>query len=649
MSLDLVASMEKKETRKNRRSNLALLYGMMFRYWPYVIAGLISMVLFALFSGVSVTVLVPLFDYVFTPQEVAIVHHNPAEIFSALSADISGFVQSQGSLFKLRSFSQLSPLWEALKETMMISDSISLLYLLCIVMMILIVLKNLSYFANRAFFIVLRGRTVKDMRDYMFGRYLNQSLEFFSKNKVGDAIVRMVNDVEIVSNQYINAIFNGLRDITSVVVYMYIALFLNAELFLYSILIVPLLAFTVGYLGKKIKKYSKRIQSQLSVMFNAVEEVLNSIKIVKAFRREEHEHKEFEKINKRHLKLWQKSQIYAAMSVPFSELNSVLTGVVVVILGGKMILDPASNFSLGDFTAFLFAVFSMLHPLKVLSQLYADIKKAGVSLDRIALVLNDESDIKDHPDMVDKKSFDSRISFENVDFYYKPGVEVIKNLSLTINKGEKVAFVGASGGGKTTVTNLVNRMYDVKSGAIKIDGIDIRKIRLDDLRHLFGVVTQESILFSKSIRENIAYGAKGELDGETIKTAAQIAHAEEFILQFPDGYDQVLDTKGQNLSGGQRQRLCIARAIVGDPPILIFDEATSALDTESEKMVQDAINEATKNRTVIMVAHRLSTILESDKIFVLDKGEVISQGSHEELLKSCPRYQYLCELQFGIT
>ena len=622
---------------------------MMFRYWPYVIAGLISMVLFALFSGVSVTVLVPLFDYVFTPQEVAIVHHNPAEIFSALSADISGFVQSQGSLFKLRSFSQLSPLWEALKETMMISDSISLLYLLCIVMMILIVLKNLSYFANRAFFIVLRGRTVKDMRDYMFGRYLNQSLEFFSKNKVGDAIVRMVNDVEIVSNQYINAIFNGLRDITSVVVYMYIALFLNAELFLYSILIVPLLAFTVGYLGKKIKKYSKRIQSQLSVMFNAVEEVLNSIKIVKAFRREEHEHKEFEKINKRHLKLWQKSQIYAAMSVPFSELNSVLTGVVVVILGGKMILDPASNFSLGDFTAFLFAVFSMLHPLKVLSQLYADIKKAGVSLDRIALVLNDESDIKDHPDMVSKDSFDNQISFENVDFYYKAGTEVIKNLSLTIKKGEKVAFVGASGGGKTTVTNLVNRMYDVKSGAIKIDGIDIRMIRLDDLRHLFGVVTQESILFSKSVRENIAYGAKGELDGETIKTAAQIAHAEEFILQFPDGYDQVLDTKGQNLSGGQRQRLCIARAIVGDPPILIFDEATSALDTESEKMVQDAINEATKNRTVIMVAHRLSTILESDKIFVLDKGEVISQGSHEELLKNCPRYQYLCELQFGIT
>lgn len=649
MSIDLVAFMEKKETRKNRRSNLGLLYRMMFRYWPYVIAGLISMILFALFGGVSITVLVPLFDFVFAPQEVAIVHHNPAEIFNALSADISSFIHSQGSLIKLISSGQFGALWETLKETMLVSDSIGLLYLLCIAMVILIVFKNLAYFANRYFFIVLRGRTVKDMRDYMFGRYLNQSLEFFSQNKVGDAIVRMVNDVEIVSNQYINAVFNGLRDISSVLVYMAIALFLNAELFLYSIIIVPLLAFTVGYLGKKIKKYSKRIQSQLSVMFNAVEEVLNSIKIVKAFRREDYEHKEFEKINRKHLKLWQKSQVYAAMSVPFSELNTVLTGVVVVILGGQMIVDPARSFSLGDFTAFLFAVFSMLHPLKVLSQLYADMKKAGVSLDRIALVLNDESDIKDHPDMIEKKSFEREISFENVGFYYKEGAEVIKNLSIKINKGEKVAFVGASGGGKTTVTNLVNRMYDVKSGAIKIDGIDIRRIRLDDLRHLFGVVTQESILFSKSIRDNIAYGAYDEIGDDAIIAAAQIAHAEEFIMEFPMGYEQILDTKGQNLSGGQKQRLCIARAIVGDPPILIFDEATSALDTESEKKVQDAINEATKNRTVIMVAHRLSTILESDRIFVLDKGEVIGQGSHEELLKSCPRYQYLCELQFGIS
>lgn len=641
--------MEKRKVKRNRRSNLALLYGMMLRYWQYIIAGLVSMVLFALFSGVSITILVPLFDFVFAPQEVEIIYHQPAEIFSALSSDISGFIQDQGSLLKLRSPSQLSPLWEALKETMTVSDSIALLYLLCLVMVLLILLKNLSYFSNRVFFIVLRGRTVRDMRSYMFRRYLNQSLEFFSHNKVGDAIVRMVNDVEIVSNQYIHALFNGLRDLSSVVVYMYIALFLNAELFLYSILVVPLLALTVGYLGKKIKKYSKRIQSQLSVMFNTVEEVLNSIKIVKAFRREDYEHKEFEKINRKHLKLWQKSQIYSSMSVPFSELNSVLTGVVVVILGGRMIINPESSFSLGDFTAFLFAVFSMLHPLKVLSQLYADMKKAGVSLDRIALVLNDESHIKDHPDMVSKKSFDSQIRFQNVDFYYKPGVDVIKNLSLTINKGEKVAFVGASGGGKTTVTNLVNRMYDVKNGGIFIDGIDIRTIALDDLRHLFGVVTQESVLFSKTVWENIAYGAKGEIDRQTIENAAKIAHADEFIREFPAGYDQMLDTKGQNLSGGQKQRLCIARAIVGDPPILIFDEATSALDTESEKKVQDAINEATKNRTVIMVAHRLSTILKSDKIFVLDKGEIISQGSHEELLKSCPRYQYLCELQFGIS
>ncbi|MDZ4122479.1 MAG: ATP-binding cassette domain-containing protein, partial [Candidatus Cloacimonadaceae bacterium] len=206
--------------------------------------------------------------------------------------------------------------------------------------------------------------------------------------------------------------------------------------------------------------------------------------------------------------------------------------------------------------------------------------------------------------------------------------------------------VGSSGGGKTTLANLINRMYDVKEGSIKIDGIDIRKIKLDDLRRLFGVVTQDSILFTKSMRENIAYGSWDQLSDEQIVNATKVAHAYEFISQYPQGLDTMLDTKGSNLSGGQRQRLCIARAIVGDPPVLIFDEATSALDSESERLVQDAINEATKNRTVIIIAHRLSTILSSDVIVVVEKGRIIGCGKHEELLESCPRYHYLSSLQF---
>jgi subfamily B ATP-binding cassette protein MsbA len=268
-------------------------------------------------------------------------------------------------------------------------------------------------------------------------------------------------------------------------------------------------------------------------------------------------------------------------------------------------------------------------------------------MDRIALVLNQQSSIQDHANAISKPRFEDAIVFEDVDFYYKPGKNVLDKLNLKIKKGQKVAFVGASGGGKTTVTNLINRLYDVKGGRILLDGIDIRQIKLDDLRALFGVVTQDSVLFTRSIRDNIAYGSRKTLSDSDIRRAAQIAHADEFIESFPDQYDQLLDIKGLNLSGGQRQRLCIARAIVGNPPILIFDEATSALDTESERKVQDAIDEATKNRTVILIAHRLSTILKADIIVVLEDGKIMGIGSHEQLLAGNERYQTLYNLQFN--
>ena len=628
-------------------SKIILLFRMMLRYWPYMVAGLVAMGLFALFSGFSITLMVPLFDYVFNPNKPEIQYHNSSEIIDAIQQRLATFTGEHGSLLRVNSLADLTPLWDSLKELMLVSDSLSLLYLLCMVIVVLMLLKNICYFANRSFFVMLRGKTIRDLRNYMFRRYLNQSLEFYGKNQVGDAIVRMVNDVEIVSNQFIFALFNSIRDFSTVIVYMYIALFLNARLFAYSILVVPILTFSLGFLGKKIKKYSRRIQNQISAMFSVVEEVLNSIKIVKAFRREDDEFKDFQKINHKHLKQWQRSQIYAAMNVPLSELNTTITGVVVVIIGGGMILNPAAGFSLGDFTAFLFAVFSMLHPLKSITQLYTEVKKAGVSLDRIALVLNQVSSIQDAPDAEPKPDFEREIVFDKVAFYYKPGKYVLQDFSLTIRKGQKIAFVGASGGGKTTVTNLINRMYDVKEGHILIDGIDIRKIKLDDLRSLFGVVTQDSVLFTKTVRDNIAYGSRKNVTDEEIQTAARIAHADEYIQNLPDKYDQMLDIKGLNLSGGQRQRLCIARAIVGNPPILIFDEATSALDTESERKVQDAIDEATKNRTVLLVAHRLSTILKADKIVVLEAGKIVGVGSHEELLQTNERYQTLYKLQFN--
>ena len=636
-----------KTKQPQRKTNLMLIFSVMLKYWYHGVMGLITMLFFAFFSGVSITLVIPLFDYVFKAQKVEILYPSYDSFLRAASSAIAQFHQNIGSWLSIRSLDQLKPLLEQLKAIMLHTDSLALLYIICIFVVIVVLLKNIFFYANRMFFVILRGRTIRDLRDYMFRRYLSQGMDFYNQNQVGDAIVRMVNDVDNVSNQFIYSIFNMIRDLSTILVYIVIVVTLNAKLFMLALLVLPIFTITVSFMGRKIKKYSKRIQDQLSTMFSTVEEVLNSMRIVKAFRREDIEYEAFSVINRKHLRLWQRSMAYSSLNVPISELNSTLTGVVVIILGGKLILDPNSGFSLGNFTAFLFALFSMLHPLKSITQMYAEIKKALISLDRIALVLNQQSSIQDVADPVLKTEFSSQIKLEHVDFCYKKGKYVLKDVSLNIEKGSRVAFVGSSGGGKTTLANLLNRMYDVSGGSVFMDGIDIRKIKLNDLRGLFGIVTQDSILFTKTIRQNIAYGSIEAVSDEQIRNAARIAHADEFVEEFADQYDQMLDTKGLNLSGGQRQRICIARAIVADPPILIFDEATSALDTDSEKKVQDAIDDATRNRTVIMIAHRLSTILKCDRIVVLEEGKIVGSGSHEELLQSCARYQHLYNLQFN--
>ncbi|MDZ4182719.1 MAG: ABC transporter transmembrane domain-containing protein, partial [Candidatus Cloacimonadaceae bacterium] len=358
--------------------------------------------LFAFFSGMSITLVIPLFDFVFNPDKQVILYHSYDTFLAALWNSVSAFFAENGGVFAIRSLDSLAPLWESVKAIMMQTDSLALLYVLCVFVLATIGCKNLFFFTHRVLFVQLRGRTIRDVRNMMFQRYMNQSLEFYNQNQVGDAIVRMVNDVEIVSEQFIRALLEAMRDIVTILVYMRIAMMLNSELFVYSIIVLPVFSLTVGYLGKKIKKYSRRIQAQLSSMFSAVEEALNSMKIVKAFRREDSEFQNFNRINGRHLKMWRKAQVYGSMNVPISEINTALTGVVVIIIGGKMILAPGSTFSLGDFTAFLFALFSMLHPLKVITQMYSEIKKALVSLERISLVMNQESSIRDKADAVSK-------------------------------------------------------------------------------------------------------------------------------------------------------------------------------------------------------------------------------------------------------
>ncbi len=627
-------------------TSLFRLYKIMLRYWVYLVVGLIFMFGYAALSGVTVTMVIPLFDHVFGKHEGEMIYKNLSDLTPAVSQFIRDVGTQIKNIFSSSATSNFRPLSDELKKMLSQTEPLFLLYLICATVIVITLIKNIFFYINKVMFANLRGKTIMSIRNAMFEKYLNQSLAFFNVNKVGDSIVRMVNDVDIVNDMLLFPLVNCVRDLVLMAVYISIAVSINAQLFLYSLIILPVFSVLLSLLGKKVKKYSRRIQTKFSDMFSNIEEVLNNMRIVKAFSRENRELIKFKQINRKYFEFWRKSVIYAGINVPLSELTGTLIGVIIILLGGNLILSPDSNFKLGSFTAFLLAIFSMQHPIKELTQAYANIKKAQVSLDRIFFVLNQKSEIKNSDNPIPKRSFDKNIVLNNVSFSYNLETEVLKNISFEINKGEKVAFVGSSGSGKTTLVNLLPRMYDITHGEILIDGINIKEIELKDLRMLFGTVTQDSILFSDTIANNIRYGSLQEISDELIREAARISYADEYINSLPNRYDEMLHQKGANLSGGQKQRLCIARAIISNPPILIFDEATSALDTESEQKVQQAIDQATQNRTVLVIAHRLSTVLSADKIVVIDKGRIVGIGKHAELLKICPRYQTLYHLQF---
>ncbi len=629
------------------KKNVVRIIKIMLSHWGYLVSGLFFMLGFALFSGTSVTLAIPLMDNVFKSSSDLILYKDVTSFFVAIQNTISQFAATHGSLFQITNKEAIEPLLDNLNTVMLHTDSHLLLWIISGAMILIIILKNIFFYGQRVLFANLRGRTIKDIRDLIYKKYLYQSLAFFNENKVGDSLVRMVSDVQIIGNFFVNSLFNSLRELLLIIIFAWIALWLNPKLFLLSLILLPIFSFVVSLLGNKIKKYSKRIQQQSSNMFSNVEEKLNSMRIVKAFSREQFEMDRFKDINNKHFKFWRKSRIYHAFNIPLSELNSVITGVIVLMIGGYQVLDPKVNFSIGTFFAFMLAIFSMLHPMKAITKAYTNIRKALVSLDRISEILNRESEISESSSITEKKSFENTIEYKNVSFAYIGSVNVLNGINLKINKGEKIALVGGSGSGKTTMVNLLERMYDATGGEILIDNENIKNYKLKDLRNLMGTVTQESILFSDTISNNISYGTLRAVTNEDITNAAQTAFADEFIDTLPKQYETLLHTRASNLSGGQKQRLCIARAIVADPPILIFDEATSALDTEAEKKVQKAIEQATKNRTVIVIAHRLSTILSSDKIVVMDSGKIVGLGKHEELIKTCNRYQTLYDLQFN--
>lgn len=631
---------------KDSWRHLLRIYRIMLNYWGYMISGLITMVGFALVSGVSITMVIPLFDYVFRKSStVAVMYFNSTDLIGAVGA-VVGKLFGSGHMMTNMNREYLSALTTELGMVLEATEPALLLKWICFSIISLVVFKNILFYLNKIFFANLRGNVVKDARIMLFEKYLYSSLSFLGKNRIGDSIIRITGDVATVSNLCIASLFNMLRNLILVVIYASTAMILNARLFLISMAIVPVYALIVSFLGGKLKKYARRQRDQSAHLYSTIAEKLDNMYVVKAFVQEQHELTLFKRINQHFFKYWRKSILYSAINTPLSEMNGTMVGVLILIVGGGHVISGET--SLGGFTAFLFAVFSTLSPIKKLTKSYINIKKASIALERVAEILDLPPEVAVSDNSVAKKTFDEGIVVDNISFSYGDNEPVLKNVSFTIAKGERVALVGKSGSGKTTLVNLLPRLYDVTEGAMSIDGVPLTQVNIHDLRRLFGIVTQESVLFSDTIEANLSYGATGKVALERIKQAAKIAYADEFIESLPKQYQEEIQPRGSNFSGGQKQRLCIARAILNDPPILIFDEATSALDSDAENKVQRAIEQATTNRTVVVIAHRLSTIVSSDKIIVMDAGRIVGMGKSDELLQSCPEYRTLYDLQFNV-
>ena len=516
------------------------------------------------------------------------------------------------------------------------------LTLVIILVISIVFLKNLFNYAALFFMTFLRNGMLRDMRNDMYDKVLSLPIPFFSERKKGDIIARMTSDVNEVKNAAMVVLEVIVREPLTILFTIVTMWIMNYKLTLFVFLFTPVAGYIISAIGKRLKKSSHLVQKENSQFLSLIEESLSGLKIIKGFNAEPLFSKKFKKITQNIYRYTNTMINRQNLAHPLSEFLGILVIVAIVWYGGKLVLDEKS-LSPAVFIAFIALAYNVLTPAKAIAKASYAIQKGMASVERIFNILEAKSPLEDKPGALEKKSFDKDIRFENVSFKYELD-DVLKDVNFELKKGEMLALVGQSGSGKSTIANLLMRFYDVTGGAIKIDGIDIRDITKKSLRDLMGLVTQDSILFNDTVKNNIALGKPGASMEEIIQ-AAKIANAHDFIMELPQAYDTNIGDSGNKLSGGQKQRLNIARAILKNPPVMVMDEATSALDTESEKLVQDALDKLMKNRTSIVIAHRLSTIKNADKIIVLHKGRIIEIGNHKELMDKKGTYHNLIMLQ----
>ena len=506
------------------------------------------------------------------------------------------------------------------------------------------VLKTSCYFASSAVMIPLRTGIVRDIRVMVYNKLLSLPMGYYSKQKKGDIIARMSGDVNEIETSIVSSLDMLIKNPILIICYFAALIYLSWELTLFTVTVVPVMAWGMSAIGKKLKRKSLEAQDKWSETMAQLDETLGGLRIIKAFIAEDKMKERFANTANQYRKAYSKVAVRQASAHPVSELLGSIMIMIVLWFGGTLILSDKAPIDASTFIFYMTILYSVLAPLKEFSKAGYNIPKGLASMERVDKIMDAENDIKETENPKSVKSFDNSLCFNGVSFSYEEGKEVLHDIDLTIPKGKTIALVGQSGSGKSTLADLIPRYYDASQGAVTLDGTDIRELRIKDLRSLIGNVNQEAILFNDTIFNNIAFGVENATMEQVIE-AAKIANAHDFIMEKEDGYQTNIGDRGGKLSGGQRQRISIARAILKNPPILILDEATSALDTESEKIVQEALDRLTSSRTTIVIAHRLSTIRNADMICVMHEGKIVERGRHEELIALDGYYRKLHDMQ----
>jgi subfamily B ATP-binding cassette protein MsbA len=523
------------------------------------------------------------------------------------------------------------------------NGKIAALGIICVVVAVAIFFKNVFLYLSYRVMAPIRNHVMTSLRASLYGKILQLPIGYFTEQRKGDIISRMSNDMNEIEWSIIGTLEGLIRDPMTILIVLFTLVFMSPQLSLMLFVLLPLTGFVIGRLSRSLRKDSGKAQEELGSLVSIVDETLGGMRVIKAFNAEKKIGDKFYSSNTYLNNLRNKIAFRRDMASPMSEFLGVLVMCSILWFGGKMVLGQHLQLQPTTFITYILVFTQIINPAKSLSTAFYNAQRGSAAIRRIEDILEADITVNEKPDARALKSFESVIEFRHVSFKYEDNI-ILDDINLRIEKGKTIALVGSSGAGKSTLADLVPRFHDVSSGELLIDGVDIREYSLESLRQHMGIVTQEPILFNDSIANNIALGDSNANIAD-IEDAARIANAHEFIMQKEEGYNSNIGDRGSKLSGGERQRLTIARAVLKNPPILILDEATSSLDTESEKLVQDAINKMMQNRTSIVIAHRLSTIRHADEILVLQKGKIVERGTHEGLLAQNGFYRKLVEMQ----